>query len=203
MHWVPTMYQAHASFNKHLLRAHCIQSFWQAFLHTPFSLSLSSLGSFSSSAYCIADPELDSKQFRRGSSLHKACGLVGEPTVNEAGLPTQAFPGSKGHPPPFSPEPNGGRRTLNTGGWWHVDKNYLVVQKKWGPPLHRRVRKILLFFKRNDAFLKNYFIYLFLAVLGLCCCAWAFSSWCEQGLLFVAVRGLLIAVAFLVVERGL
>ena len=27
------------------------------------------------------------------------------------------------------------------------------------------------------------FLYLFLTVLGLCCCAWAFSSWGEQGLL--------------------
>ena len=48
-----------------------------------------------------------------------------------------------------------------------------------------------------------YFIYLFLAVLGLRCCAWAFSSCGEWGLPFVAVRGLLIAVASLVVEHGL
>ena len=47
------------------------------------------------------------------------------------------------------------------------------------------------------------FIYLFLAVLGLCCCARAFSSCGEQGLLFVAVRGLLIVVASLVAEHGL
>ena len=47
------------------------------------------------------------------------------------------------------------------------------------------------------------FIYLFLAVLGLCCCARAFSSCSEQGLRFVAVRGLLIAVASLVAEHGL
>ena len=51
---------------------------------------------------------------------------------------------------------------------------------------------------------KNYlFIYLFLAELGLCCCAWAFSSRGKWGLLFVAVCGLLIAVASLVVEHGL
>ena len=43
------------------------------------------------------------------------------------------------------------------------------------------------------------FIYLFLAVLGLRCCARAFSSCGKRGLLFVAVRGLLIAVASLVV----
>ena len=47
------------------------------------------------------------------------------------------------------------------------------------------------------------FIYLFLATLGLCCCARASSSCGEQGLLFVVVRGLLVAVASLVVEHGL
>ena len=47
------------------------------------------------------------------------------------------------------------------------------------------------------------FIYLFLAALGLRCCARAFSSCGERGLLFVAVRGLLIAVASLVAEHGL
>ena len=46
-------------------------------------------------------------------------------------------------------------------------------------------------------------LYLFLAALGLCCCAGAFSSCGEQGRLFVAVRGLLIAVASLVAEHGL
>ena len=39
------------------------------------------------------------------------------------------------------------------------------------------------------------FIYLFLAALGLRCCARAFSSCGERGLLFIAVCGLLIAVA--------
>ena len=47
------------------------------------------------------------------------------------------------------------------------------------------------------------FIYLVLAVLGLRCCTWAFSSCGEWGLLFLAVRGLLIAVTSLVVEHGL
>ena len=42
-----------------------------------------------------------------------------------------------------------------------------------------------------------YFIYLFLAALGLHCCARAFSSCGEQGLLFIEVHGLLI------VEHGL
>ena len=44
---------------------------------------------------------------------------------------------------------------------------------------------------------------LFLAALGLRCCARAFSSCGERGLLFVAVRGLLIAVASLVAEHRL
>ena len=48
-----------------------------------------------------------------------------------------------------------------------------------------------------------YFIYLFLGVLGLCCCTLAFSSCGERGLLFVAVRGLLIAVSSLVAEHRL
>ena len=39
--------------------------------------------------------------------------------------------------------------------------------------------------------------------MGLYCCMWAFSSCGEQGLLFVAVRGLLITAASLVAEHGL
>ena len=42
-----------------------------------------------------------------------------------------------------------------------------------------------------------------MAVLGLCCCAQAFSSCSERGLLFVVVRRLLIAVASLIAEHGL
>ena len=53
------------------------------------------------------------------------------------------------------------------------------------------------------SFFFNKFIYLFLAVLGLRCCARAFSSCGERGLLFVGVCVLLIAVASLVVEHGL
>ena len=48
-----------------------------------------------------------------------------------------------------------------------------------------------------------YFLYLFLAVLGLRCCARASSSCGERGLLLVAVSVLLIAVASLVAEHGL
>ena len=39
--------------------------------------------------------------------------------------------------------------------------------------------------------------------MGLHCCTWAFSSCGEQGLVFIEVHGLLIAVASLVAERGL
>ena len=53
------------------------------------------------------------------------------------------------------------------------------------------------------SFLKIYLFYLFLAVFGLCCCAWAFSSCGERGLLFVVVRGLFVAVASLIAEHGL
>ena len=46
-------------------------------------------------------------------------------------------------------------------------------------------------------------LFVFWAASGLPCCAWAFSNCGEQGLLFVAVRGLLIAVASLVAEHRL
>ena len=47
------------------------------------------------------------------------------------------------------------------------------------------------------------YLFLFLAVLCLHCCVRVFSSCSEQGLLFVVVRGLLIAVASLVAEHRL
>ena len=56
--------------------------------------------------------------------------------------------------------------------------------------LHVHIFSILLFF-------------FFLAALGLRCCARAFSSCGERGMLFVAVRGLLIAVSSLVGEHEL
>ena len=54
----------------------------------------------------------------------------------------------------------------------------------------------------NEEFEAIIYIY-FLAALGLRCRTRAFSSCGERGLLFVAVRRLLIAVASLVVEDGL
>ena len=53
-------------------------------------------------------------------------------------------------------------------------------------------------------FLKIYYFFKFIVVaLGLHCCARAFSSCGERGLLFVVLHGLLIVVASLVVEHGL
>ena len=52
-------------------------------------------------------------------------------------------------------------------------------------------------------FLIYFFMYLFLAALGLRCCLQAFCSCGERGLLSVVVRGLLIAVSPLVAEHGL
>ena len=57
----------------------------------------------------------------------------------------------------------------------------------------------------HTCFLNLILFYLFillLAALGLRCCARAFSSCSELGLLFVEVHGLLIAVASLVAEHG-
>ena len=48
-----------------------------------------------------------------------------------------------------------------------------------------------------------FLICLFMAALGLHCRTHAFSSCDEQGLLFVMVRGLLIAVASLIAEHRL
>ena len=57
--------------------------------------------------------------------------------------------------------------------------------------------------KPSPWFVFFFFFIFLLAALGLHCCAWAFSSCGEWGLLFVAVCGLLIAVASLVAEHGL
>ena len=59
------------------------------------------------------------------------------------------------------------------------------------------------FFKTSFISLMLYLSIYLLAALGLCCCARAFSSCGKRGLLFVAVCGLLIAVASLVAEHGL
>ena len=56
---------------------------------------------------------------------------------------------------------------------------------------------------KPSLFIYFYFIYLFLAILGLHCCMRALSSCGERGLLFVAVHRLRIAVASLVAEHRL
>ena len=62
---------------------------------------------------------------------------------------------------------------------------------------------VFLFFCFLNKFIYYLFIYLFLAVLGFRFCARAVSSCGEQGLLFIAVRRLLIVVASLVAEHRL
>ena len=64
---------------------------------------------------------------------------------------------------------------------------------------------VLYLFKLKVAFRKKKLMcfFFFLGALGLRCCVQAFSSCGERGLLFIAVRGLLIAVASLVAEHGL
>ena len=76
---------------------------------------------------------------------------------------------------------------------------HLFCSWKFVPLNHPHL--FLLFLKIN-LFILFLFI-LFLASLGLRCCAWAFSSCGKWGLLFVAVCGLLIAVASLASEHGL
>ena len=52
-------------------------------------------------------------------------------------------------------------------------------------------------------FIHLFYLFIFGCVGSSLLCAWAFSSCGERGLLFVAVLGLLIAVASLVAEHGL
>ena len=81
-------------------------------------------------------------------------------------------------------------------------------ERNWPPPVEgggdcQRISGIFyfIFFK---VFLKNLFkIFFFFWLCWVFVAVWAFSSCSERGLLFVAVRGLLIAVASLVMEHGL
>ena len=98
-------------------------------------------------------------------------------------------------------EPRGSNRR-----WTRAQDQFWVKLKgqTFLPPVPRELRSWNL---RDRTAVANYFIfiiylfiYLFLAALGLRCCAWAFSSCGQRGLLFVAVHGLLIAP---VAEHGL
>ena len=62
------------------------------------------------------------------------------------------------------------------------------------------INNISLFTLKKILVIKKY-IYLFLVVLGLCCCARAFSSCGEQGFLLIAVHRLFTVVASLVSEH--
>ena len=70
--------------------------------------------------------------------------------------------------------------------------------------IYPKVVCVFFFFGFNAQVLFIYlFVFKFLAALGLRCCARAFSSCGEWGLLFIAVNRLLIAVASPVAEHGL
>ena len=78
-------------------------------------------------------------------------------------------------------------------------ERFRVVEQLRTNDFSRKQLLLLLLFFINLFILFN----LFLAESGLRCCVQAFSSCGERGLLFVAVHGLLIAVASLVAEHGL
>ena len=68
----------------------------------------------------------------------------------------------------------------------------------------QKIMLFSLFFKLIHLFIISSLLFIyFLPALGRRCCVWTFSSCSEQGLLFVAVRRLLFAVASLVTEHGL
>ena len=87
---------------------------------------------------------------------------------------------------------------LNFETWGGLCKSCIFSSCESSFNTHFLCISFLFFFL--SVFLK--LINLFLAALGLRCCAQAFSSCSELGLLFVVVRGLLIAVASLVAEHG-
>ena len=66
-------------------------------------------------------------------------------------------------------------------------------------------QKTAVFYKLSFFFFFNKFVHLFIYfwLRWVFVAAWAFSSCGERGLLFVAVRGLLIVVASLAAEHGL
>ena len=90
-----------------------------------------------------------------------------------------------------------------TGASWegcclllHVDKDF--SEKKTSKTEKQREKDTVFKSCRLCVFFEIS-VYLFMDALGLHCCAWAFSSGGEQGLLFIAAHGLLIVVACLAV----
>ena len=65
--------------------------------------------------------------------------------------------------------------------WWHCPQKFIICNSSLLLTSGIGMNRIDVLF----------FIYLFLAALGLLCCTWAFSSCSERGLLFVAVCRLL------------
>ena len=80
---------------------------------------------------------------------------------------------------------------INSGSWWWTGRPRLLRFMGLQRVGHDWVTE------QNWWYFKDIFIYLFLAVLGLPCCAGAFSSCSERGLIFVATCGLLVAVLLL------
>ena len=73
------------------------------------------------------------------------------------------------------------------------------VQGTWSKLIFTVIQRI----RHYQCYFFFHVFYYLLAVLGLRCCVRSFSSCGERGLLFVVVRGLLIAGASLVAEHGL
>ena len=88
------------------------------------------------------------------------------------------------------------KRTLSEGRRWYTQGNSGHCQPGWC--LLRSWQH-----SKNMQKAGHLFVCLFLAALGLRCCARAFSSCGEWGQLFVAVRGLLTVAASLVAEHRL
>ena len=83
-----------------------------------------------------------------------------------------------------------------TSFWFHLSEHVKVYKMQ--------VLFFFLILGSITLFIYKFILFiLLLAVLGLHCCAWAFSSGGERGLLSVVVCRLLIAVASLVAEHGL
>ena len=91
---------------------------------------------------------------------------------------------------------------MDRGVWWATVHG---VEESWTQL--KCLSMLAIWIKLNKfccfLFLKKILLYLFLAVLGLCCYVLAFSSCSDWGLLFAAIQGLLIAVSSLVAEHGL
>ena len=116
-----------------------------------------------------------------------------------------------------APHRNAGPHVLKTtktntriSTWLKRERLRYLEKRSWalfgsqGPPKREGVA-VNSAERKNEALGKDFFflIYLFMAVLGLCFCARAFSSCGKWGPLFIVVRGPLTIVASLVAEHRL